>query len=507
MTARTAIFRGGLKLGAGQVLVQACSFVRTVIVGQIIGKTNFGIAAVFVMTVALLDMISNLSLDAMIVQSKEGGSTRFQRTAQLLQVLRGLVNAALLFALAGPVSSLFGIPEARWAFSFLAVIPLLNGFVHLDVYRLQRRMRVGPAVAVEVGSSLLVAAAAWPLAAWLRDYRAMLWLLIFQAAATVAGSHVAARRRYAWAWLRQHVRSMVRFGWPLLVNGILMFVIFQGDGFVIGSSGRLFEASPYTVGDLGVYSAAFLLTMAPAVMIGRVFWSLFLPLLSQVQDDREALERRYSFCALVTALAAGLFAIPFIAAGGWLVVRVFGAGYGEAAAFIGILAAMQALRIVRVAPTLAAMSRGDTRNSMVSNLTRSLALAGVLAVAASGGSLRWIAAAGVGGEILALVVCVLRLRRHHAILVGPCLKPAAISAAVILLAALLSQGAGGAAGAGWFATLLVALGLAALLCLAMLVAFPWLRREFLSAVAQPRARAPLPMVSLEVEPERPSLLR
>src|SRR5581483_3763845 len=136
-----------------------------------------------------------------------------------------------------------------------------------------------------------------------------------------------AERRYAWAWHKEYIKRIVNFGWPLLINGLLMYVIFQGDRFIIGASRRLFSHSSYTLADLGVYSVAFGLSMAPTMLVANVSTQLFLPLLSRAQEMKEQFERRYTGCLELVSLVAAVFAVPFILLGGWVVILVYGTKY------------------------------------------------------------------------------------------------------------------------------------------------------------------------------------
>lgn len=484
MTGRSAILKGGLKLGTGQVVSQACAFLRSVILGRLISPANFGIAATFAMTFYLLDMISNLAADTLLIQSPEGDNPSFENTAHLWQAGRGLVNAILLLVIAGKASQLFGDPQAKWAFQVLAVVPLITGFTHFDKSRVQREMRFEPSVWVDVSSNVLVTLTALPLALWRRDYSAMLWVLVLQAVCSTVASFIVAERPYGWAWDSLYARKILAFGWPLTVNGLLMFLIFQGDRFVIGAANHIFRKTTYSLADLGVYSIAFGLTMAPTMMVIKVTSSLFLPSLSKVQNLRSRFDQRYLACCQALSVMAAAIAIPFMVSGGWLVTVVYGQKYAGAAGFIGWLGAMWALRIFRVGPTLAAMALGDTKNAMVSNIARTLGFVGVLLVAASGYSMAWIAACGFGGELLALAVCIWRLEREHAVLAKVCLRPAGISAAGMAAAAVwtathIEMG-------GWPVAFLVSPALLMMVCLAMLLVYPQLRSDVASLVAKSR---------------------
>jgi O-antigen/teichoic acid export membrane protein len=202
---------------------------------------------------------------------------------------------------------------------------------------------------------------------------------------------------------------------------------------------------------------------------------LFLPYLSGVQKTRRQFERRYVALCQIISLVAAMISTPFIVAGGSLVILIYGQKYAAAAGFIGWLGAMWALRLIRVAPTLAAMALGDTRNAMISNAVRTLALPCVLLTAATGGSLARIAICGFVGELMALAVCVGRLQQKHRIPAKPFLKPVAVFTVGMILAGIVAVTT--TPHLPWFLSLSAAGGLVLLQFLSMLLAFPELRKE------------------------------
>ncbi|MFQ5654907.1 MAG: oligosaccharide flippase family protein [Planctomycetota bacterium] len=436
------IVSGGVTLVLGQVLTQGGAFVRNALVARFIGNVNMGIAMTFAMTLALFEMVSNLNAEKLIIQAPDGDGEGFQRTVQLSQGLRGALSALLVLLSAGFLADWFGVPEARWAFRWLALIPLLKGFVHLDIHRVQRQLSFRQVVAVEGASEILTLAAAWPLVLWIGDFSVMLWLVLLKAGLDLAGSHLVASRRYGWSWEGATMRRILAFGGPLLVNGLLMYGIFQGDRLIIASEESLFGEAAHTLADLGIYSVAFLLTFRPTWMLAKVSSSLFLPLLSEVQEEPRRFDERYRICSQSLALVGGWVCLLFLLTSGWLVALIYGADYRAASSVIGWLGAMQALRMIRVAPTIAAMARADTMNSMVSNLARTAALIGVAMVAASGGSLAAIAACGFGGEALALVTCLARLRLVHRVPAAIVVRPLVVAAACVAAALLVQPEAG-----------------------------------------------------------------
>ncbi len=489
MQLKTSVIKGGLHLSLGQAAIQASSFLRNIFLARLISPADFGIAAIFGITLQMIEMLSNVSAEMFLIQSADGDKERLQATAQFFRAARGTVNGLVILLLAGPIARLFGVPQATWAFRCLGLLPLLRGLYHLDMSRLQRSLRFAPTAIADAGSSWFATLVAVPLAFWFRDYSAMLWSLIIQVSAATIVSHILAERRYAWAWDSGYWQRMVSFGWPLMINGILMFGIFEGDRLIIGSAERLFPRSSYDLSDLGIYSATFSLTMAPTQFVANICSSLFLPLLSRTQGMPDQFRRRYRACSQAACLAAAIISIFFITAGGRLVAVVYGSKYATGGRIIGWLAAMWALRIIRVAPTLAAMSLGDTKNTMLSNCVRTFALVGMAGASAIGAPLVWIAISGFSGELLALAVSVWRLHRKSGIPASLCAKPIAAAAAGMLVASFSAWGLG----ASLVATIASCLGCILLVTAGMLAAFRTLRHDVWFSLSKPSTNSALGM--------------
>jgi len=421
--------KGTTELSMGEVVGVGANFVRYLILARLLGSANFGIAATFALTIQILQTMSNMALNMLIVQSKHGDDRALQATAHALQVCRGLINAALILGLAGPISALFGIPEARWAFQWLALVPLLEGFIHFDANRMEREMRFRPGIAVAVIPKVLTALAAWPMVAWRGDYSAMLWLLVLQGATTVLLSHILATRRYSLAWDKTYLTEILGFGWPLLLNGMLVFGVFQGDRLIVGTL--------YTMGDLGVYSVSAGLVMTLSGALFKVIHTVMLPSLSRAQENAEEFARRYRVCALMFSFIAALYGPVLIVAGQPIIVLAYGEQYRAAGLLVGWLAAAQAIRVLRLGPSLAAMAKGDTRCLMYANICRMSGVAAALLAGFVRADLSWIAAAAVIGEVVAFPVPIVRLSRRHNLRIGICLRPGLAAMATMVLSGLL----------------------------------------------------------------------
>ena len=436
MSFKGKLLKGGAVLGTTQLVGQLCSLGRNVIIARLVSPADFGISAIFVMVIAFLEMMSNLSLDRLLVRAADGNEPKFQQVAHFLQVFRGVVIFIILLVLAAPLASLFSIPEATGAFYVLAFIPLFNGFCHLDPKRVEREMRFWPGASVELISQVVVLILAWPVGKWFGDYRAMLALLLVKTLILMVGTQIVAERKYGWSRDKEYIKRFMTFGWPLLVNGLLLFGILQGDRFIMGSAKKLFGSS-YDMVDVGLYSAAFMLTMMPAMVFNKISRSLFLPVLSAVQyENTDFLVKSRRFGEILV-VAASIFGGGLLLVGDRLLPLVYGAQYRTAGILTGCLSVLWAIRMLRVLPSTIAMAKGNTKVLMKANFVRILSLAGVLFVVANGLDLVWIAVAGMVGEMAAYCWSLMLIKHNLCIPYTLYLRSTSLFIVSIIVAAVL----------------------------------------------------------------------
>ena len=188
------MFKSAFVILSGNAFSAVMLLARNLLVARLISVENYGIAATFSLALAVIEMTSTFGLQQQLVQDKRGNDPAFQAALQGFQVLRGILNAGILFLLAGPFARFMWVPEVTWAHQLITVILVMNGFVHFDMYRLGRRMQYVPAAMAAILAPLAALAAIWPLHKVYGDYQVMLWSLIIQSAGTALVSHLVAER-------------------------------------------------------------------------------------------------------------------------------------------------------------------------------------------------------------------------------------------------------------------------------------------------------------------------
>ena len=397
------MIRGGLILSAGNAMAALLSLMRNIVIARLISVEDFGIASTFAITMSVVELASNISLDRLLVQAHDGEEPHFLPTLHAVQAVRGLLGAIVLYAAAGPIALLFGVPDVVWAYKALALIPLLRGLAHLDMFRRQRAMEFTPSVTVEAAAQLLAAMAALPLALGFGDWRAMLYALLLQQIVFTATSHWVSTRPYRWSWDSGVIRRALQFGWPIFLNGFLMFGIFYGDRIIVGSLIGMKE--------LGWFSAAFLLTLVPTTVLAKTCQSFFLPQLSAARDDMVEFSRIYMLTFQCIVFGALMLAILFALAGPPIFIMFFGRDYEPAVTILIWLSVMQALRVAKAGPAIAAVAKGETMNPLLANIPRAvLLLFAALAVVFGGGILTVVTMAMIG-EAVAFGLSILLTKR------------------------------------------------------------------------------------------------
>lgn len=450
------MFSGFLLIIGGQTASHALSFVRNLILARVLTRADFGLAATFALAVTMLELTSRIALGRQVVQAKEGGSDHFLKTAHSFQFLVGTISAASLLLLCVPIAQLFNVPDKTWAFALLGLIPLGRGLWNLDLQRRQRSLEFLPTVWVELVPQVLITTLAWPLAVWIGDFKVVLILLLGKELLTTIMTHGLAVRPYRWGWDKLLWRGMWNFGWPLIINGLLLFGAQQGDQILVGGG--------YSLEMLALYSAAALLVAGPFLIVAHGASSIMLPILSRLQESPSLFNREYQTCVQLCALGAMLTMLPMVLAGEQILSFCYGPKYFGGGAILGWLAAGCAFRFLRIAPATAAMALADTQNQMLSNLLRTSSFALGAGALYLGLSVEYIAVCALIGELVALFDSTWRLKCRQGV-------PAADTTRSTLYLGACFASAGGVVSLGarqW--SLPVALGLSCIFVLCGVIA-------------------------------------
>lgn len=424
------MFRSALLILSGNAAASLLLLARNLIIARLIPVADYGVASTFAIAMAVVEMTSALGLQQQIVQARNGEDPRFQAALQGFQVLRGVISGVALFFSAGLIADFLNVPHAAWAYRVMALVPVLNAFTHFDVHRLNRSMVFWPVILTGAVPALLSVLAVWPLALWYGDYKVMLYAIVVQALMTAVISHLVSRRPYRLVLDRAIMTQSLRFGWPLLVNGILLFGVFNGDKLIVGRE--------LGMATLAIFSMGFTLTLTPTLVMAKSAQHFFLPQLSTVDRGTVEGEARFMHIAMATlqaVLLMGLVLVVCVALFGVpLVEALLGQKYSALLPYLVWLAIMQALRVAKAGPAIVALACGHTANALVANILRILTLPLCWYIAVTTGDLLTIILIAIIGELLGHVVALIMLRYRSTVSLRAVIMPHGMALLIILAA-------------------------------------------------------------------------
>lgn len=390
------MFKKALMLVSGNAFASALSLVRNLAIARLVSPEDYGIASTFAISMSIVEMMSYLGLQQLMIVDKDGDVPHVQAAAQGFQVLRGCLSSTILFLISGLYAAFLGIEQVAWAFQIIALVPFFNGFQHFDQHRLKRHMNFRPSVLTSALPPLFSVLSVWPAYLLWPDFRVMLVSIFTQALSMVLVSHLTAERRYQLAWDRWLVRRAIEFGWPLLLNGVLLFAIFNGDRLIIGR-----ELGMTT---LAIFSMGFTLTLTPTLVLANSMQTFFVPMLSREVDNRPAFQT-LSEAAIEGGVVIGLLLILGTSLlGGPIVHILLGSKYEGLLPFLVQLGIMQGLRVAKSGPSLIALSRGRNGLSIWANIPRILTLPVAWVVVLRTGNIESVIGVGIAAEGLGLMI-------------------------------------------------------------------------------------------------------
>ncbi len=328
------------------------SLARAVVLARILPPDQFGVAIALALVLSLAEMAADLGLDRQVVRLDLTGDIAAQRgTLHGLALAKGALLAALLAALAWPLSMLFGAPDAWPAFAALAICPLLKGSANLGVKEIARDYRFGPDALAVIAQHVVTLLLAVVLALVI----AKAWVV---SAALIAGyvaygvlSHALAPHRWRLAWHSPTAGAAWRFGAPLLPNGMAQGLKNVGDRLIVGA--LLGPAA------LALYSVTAMIGVMPRGIILRYLTTTTLPRFVNTGGGAAGASLMAAFAVLMgtIAMALGLGLWVF---GKPVVALVFGAAYEPTQALMSAVAIMVVLKLLFATVTLPAMAFGAT---------------------------------------------------------------------------------------------------------------------------------------------------
>ena len=356
------LFRGTVIMSAALAIEAAAQFGRSMALTRLLNATEFGIVAAMVALLTTIDMGTFVAADRYLVQADDGDTPDLLAVAHTLAISRNLLCCFILLVFAYPTTRILHVPQALDSFLCLAIVPLVRTFEHHRLEQLQREHRFLPWASASSFTNITGLGVSVIAAALLHDHRAVLWGLICQTAVLVTATHAIAGVPYRAIFTAAPIARALRFGAPLMVNGLALAALGQLDRLAVGTF--------MGVAALGQYGLATMTFYVPTALSMRVMVAVLQPRLSSTwhRSPDRGFPILFAKVNAGIAILATLVSSAVAIVGGPLFLGLFGARYAIDDSFFCVFAAALFFRYAKASLNFGGLSMGRTIDLMWSNL-------------------------------------------------------------------------------------------------------------------------------------------
>ena len=294
--------KGSFWLLLFRIFDQLFGFVKTMVLARLLAPGDFGIFGIAIIAISLLESFSQTGFFQALVQ-KTGDIKPYLGTAWVVQVLRGITLAVLLFLAAPYVASFFNTPPATLVLQIVSIAVLIRALENSAIVYFSKDLEFHKLFMYQVAGSVAdVAVSLGAVFLFQSVWALVLGYLAANVARTVV-SYLVCAFKPEWNFSLAKAKELTYFGRWIFAGNIVGFFINQGESVFVG---KLLGAV-----SLGFYQMAYKISsiLGIDIVAGAIF-----PVFSKIQNDRLRLKSAY----LKTLQLLAFLFIP--AAGGMVIV-------------------------------------------------------------------------------------------------------------------------------------------------------------------------------------------
>lgn len=352
-------------LGVSIALEALLPLVRLIILARFLPQDQFGIAVTVLVTLGIVEMCCDLGL----VQSAIRGSNSrpinlFINTLHSLSLLRYVVVMVAAVVILSvhrlTLDTTFGLDVIAVSAAGL----LFKGFENLHVKQLTRSYNFWRESQLTGGMQIvwtLVTLASVmihpsPVSVFHGMLAAILWVVVY--------SNLVSSDRLQMAWDKPSVNEAIRFGVPMVPNGIASAVV---------AMDRVIVSNLLGTRAVAVYGVAIGLATLPRAVLYKFSVSALVPHFANLAGQPEKERRFYRQWMLIALSLSTAYAISLITLGPFVIHHVFGDKYVPSQLLMTLVAINAVIKFMMLVPVPAAFARGQTSVVFLGSLISALA--------------------------------------------------------------------------------------------------------------------------------------
>jgi PST family polysaccharide transporter/lipopolysaccharide exporter len=289
---------------------------RTVVFARILFPADYGLMALALMAIGLLESFSTTGMEIMIQRDNDHFAERLP-AYWTVKVVRGIILAALAWFIAIPLAQYYQNSELIWVVRCLAVAFLIRGIAGFGNEVCLRKMEFGRAALAEIAVALPVLGLSLIFLFAFRDIRALVGLNLLNAVAFLTISYILFPWRPKLKLDLSLLKVLACFGGSIMAINIMNYFFGNFDQGVIG---KLLGVEP-----LGFYARGYFLAMVPVAYLANVISPVFMPAFRNVINDPERLRKAFLKSFLVFAYGFTVLGVLLLIFSKAIILVVYGA--------------------------------------------------------------------------------------------------------------------------------------------------------------------------------------
>jgi O-antigen/teichoic acid export membrane protein len=348
------------------VMLNLLRIVSSMVLTRLLDAEAFGVTGFILSVTFVFAMVSDLGIFAFVVRHRDATDPRFLDEVWTIRLIRSLLLAVIVAALASPIAHLLGKPQLTLALAVSGSYFIGEGISSMAFATAVRSQQLRRLATMDVIAAAIQLPVSIGLALWLHSY----WALIF---GNIAGSVLKTLLSYwLFAGSARHfrfsrARMIEMWGFSRFIAGssILTMVVTQSDKIALT---RLMSLEMF-----GFYSIATALATAPAALVqqycNRVIYPYFAALWREAPD--KLAEHYYArprkvrlFYTLAVGAAIGLAPLA--------VEILYDHRYSPVASYLAILLISPCLAMNNTIANEAMVASGRVGMTLTMNIVRAL---------------------------------------------------------------------------------------------------------------------------------------
>ncbi|MSU54260.1 MAG: lipopolysaccharide biosynthesis protein [Candidatus Staskawiczbacteria bacterium] len=294
--------KGSFWLLVFRIFSQGLGFIRTIVLARLLAPSDFGLFGIALMALSFLETFSQSGFQSALIH-KKGDIKPYLDTSFVVQAVRGLLIALILFFSAPYVALFFQAEAAVPILKLIAVAIFIQGLTNIATIYLQKELEFKKYFLYQVSGTLADFFISVVLAIMFRN----VWALAIGYLAGIILRCVVSYMIYFYK-PRLHfdigkAKELVGYGKWVFSSNIIGFFMSQIDSF--------FVAKISGITSLGFYQVAYKI---PSILNLEVLAGATFPAYSKMQDDIPKLREAYlkitkMFAMVLMPMAGGIFVL------------------------------------------------------------------------------------------------------------------------------------------------------------------------------------------------------